>query len=472
MSSFLPNIVVSSALHDLNIKSTIDPATLKKQVNAGLDRLYGFQHEDGGWGWWKEDESMVFMTAYVVAGLSQAQAAGYTVQQYRINNAKNYLHKTLSEHPKMIADLRAYVVYALALAGDHDPKDSDSVWNLKEKLSPEGVAFAGLTMQLAKDARINDAVQKLRSMAKSEGDGAFWESEFDNLMEVEVESSAEATAFAVKLLTQVSPNDELLPKAVLWLVRHRNEGYYWYSTKQTAMVVYGVTDYLKVSKELNPSFTADVVVNGKTVLSRKFTAEDAATVSPVTVHLEKADIGNANKVEIRKSGSGRLYWSARGSYFSTDKKLYRSGTYSLNIARDYYKLTSVNNGTKITYDLSQLSGPVAGGDIIAVRVTVSGGNWKYLLMEDPIPAGTEFIEHDELYDVNNKPSWWRNWYSRREFHDNRAAIFQTYFDQQREYFYLLKVVNLGQFQISPASVQPMYQPDVLSTTEPSSLEVK
>jgi uncharacterized protein YfaS (alpha-2-macroglobulin family) len=73
--------------------------------------------------------------------------------------------------------------------------------------------------------------------------------------------------------------------------------------------------------------------------------------------------------------------------------------------------------------------------------------------------------------VNDKPSWWRNWYSRREFHDNRAAIFQTYFDQQHEYFYLLKVVNPGQFQISPASVQPMYQPDVLSTTDASTLEV-
>jgi uncharacterized protein YfaS (alpha-2-macroglobulin family) len=34
------------------------------------------------------------------------------------------------------------------------------------------------------------------------------------------------------------------------------------------------------------------------------------------------------------------------------------------------------------------------------------------------------------------------------------------------------VVNPGQFQISPASVGPMYQPDVLSTTDPASLEVK
>ena len=471
MSGFLPDVVVAEALRDLKLKSTVDPVKLKAQVNAGMQRLYDFQHEDGGWGWWKEDESMVFMTAYVVAGLSQAQAAGYEVQQSAIGSGKKFLHEALRKHPNMIADLQAYVVYSLALAGDRNTKDMESVWQKRDKLATEGIAFAGLTMQLSKDPRASEAAQRLRGMATAEGDATYWPSRFDSLMELEVESSAEATAYAVKLLSQVAPGDPLLPRAVQWLVRHRDEGYYWYSTKQTAMVIYGVIDYLKTSKELEPAFSAEVLVNGKSVLTRRFTAQDVS-IAPVQLHLEAADIAAANKIEVRKNGSGRLYWSARGSYFSTDKKLYQSGNLSLNIARDYYKLTSVNDGEKITYNLSHLNGPVASGDVIAVRVSVSGGKWRYLLMEDPIPAGTEFIERDDLYEVNDKPSWWRNWYSRREFHDNRAAIFQTYFDGQSEYFYLLKVVNPGQFQISPASVQPMYQPDVLSTTEPSSLEVR
>jgi uncharacterized protein YfaS (alpha-2-macroglobulin family) len=473
MSSFLPNVVVASALRDLKLKSAIDPAKLTAQVNAGLQRLYDFQHEDGGWGWWKEDDSLAFMTAYVVAGLAQAKSAGYDVHQAALDDGRRYLHGQLRDHPHMIADLRAYVVYALALAGDRDSKDLDSVWDGKDKLSVEGVALAGLTMEMTKDGRIDTAIHILRSAVKAEGDASYWESKRNDLMELELDNSAEATSYAVKLLSHVAPGDELLPRAVLWLARHRNEGYYWESTEQTAMVVYGVTDYLKASKELEPSFTADVVVNGKPLLSRRFTPSDVTAVVPVTVHLEQsANTAVVNKVEIRKQGSGRLYWSSQGSYFSTDKKLYRSGSFSLNVARDYYKLTSVNNGQKITYNLSPLNGPVAGGDVLAVRVTVSGGKWKYLLVEDPIPGGTEFIEHDELYEVNNKPSWWRNWYSRREFHDDRAAIFQTYFDQQREYFYLLKVVNPGQFQVSPASAQPMYQPEVLSTTDPSNLEVK
>jgi len=33
-------------------------------------------------------------------------------------------------------------------------------------------------------------------------------------------------------------------------------------------------------------------------------------------------------------------------------------------------------------------------------------------------------------------------------------------------------VNPGKFRISPASVQPMYQPSVLSTTDAAFMEVK
>ena len=49
----------------------------------------------------------------------------------------------------------------------------------------------------------------------------------------------------LKLLTKLKPASPLLPKAALWLVNHRDQGYYWASTKQTAMVVFGLTGYLK-----------------------------------------------------------------------------------------------------------------------------------------------------------------------------------------------------------------------------------
>ena len=82
------------------------------------------------------------------------------------------------------------------------------------------------------------------------------------------------------------------------------------------------------------------------------------------------------------------------------------------------------------------------------------------------------MERDNLYEIRNRPSWWGYFFTRREMHDDRMAIFQTYFPQgQQQYFYLLKVTNPGAFQVSPARVGPMYQTDVMATTESRKLEV-
>lgn len=77
-------------------------------------------------------------------------------------------------------------------------------------------------------------------------------------MDFEIDASPEATAYAMKLLARRTPSSPLLPKAALYLVTHRNEGDWWSSTKQTAMVIYGLLDYLKASGELKPDFTVKV----------------------------------------------------------------------------------------------------------------------------------------------------------------------------------------------------------------------
>ncbi len=80
------------------------------------------------------------------------------------------------------------------------------------------------------------------------------------------------------------------------------------------------------------------------------------------------------------------------------------------------------------------------------------------MIEDPIPAGAEFIQNNDSYKIPSQPDIWNYWFTRQEFHDDRAAIFATDFDGRHESFYLLKVVNLGDFSISPARVELMYQP--------------
>ncbi len=471
MSSFLPDIMVSKAVTELGLKEPIDPSDLNQKIQAGLDRLYSFQHDDGGWGWWVNDGSHPFMTAYVVAGLSEAREEGIAVRSESIEHGVTWLRKALASDEQLAPDLRAYVGYALALAGQPDTGALNALDKNKSKLSPYGSALLGLAFDSIKDSRSAELASQLEKTARQNESEAWWPARRDEMLDFTADVTPESTAYAMKLISRQYPNSAVLPKAALWLVNHRDEGYWWSSTKQTAMVIYGLVDYLKTTNELHPDFTATVAVNGQAAVTHTFNS-DGTPDTEVVLDEAKLESG-ANQIQVNSQGQGRLYYSIAAIHNSNQARFEKQGAISLNLLRDYFRLVPTKTGDHIVYELAPVEGTVAQGDTIAVRLTVTGSDWRYLMVEDPIPAGTEFIEQDNLYQIANKPPWWQYWFTRRELHDNRMAIFQTYFNEgQQQYFYLLKVVNPGLFHVSPARVQPMYQPEHQATTEARTLEVK
>jgi uncharacterized protein YfaS (alpha-2-macroglobulin family) len=236
MSSFLPDLVVSEAVDKLGVKSPIDKATLNDMIHAGMERLSSYQHDDGGWGWWPDDESRVFMTAYVVSGLGQAKNAGFKIDEQRFNKGRDWLISALVGHPDMISDLRAYVVYALTTTGNTPTEYLNKAWSSRDKLSDEGLALLGLALDAAQDSRAHDAAMQLEKRAKTTDSDAYWTGTYDGMLEYWDDTSAETTAFALKLLVRLDRGSGLLPRAAQWLGKHR-DGDYWYSTKQTAMVI-------------------------------------------------------------------------------------------------------------------------------------------------------------------------------------------------------------------------------------------
>lgn len=471
MSSFLPNIIVSKALDDLKLKSTQKPAELEAKIQAGVDRLLDFQHPDGGWGWWKTDDSSAFMTALVIEGFARAEEAGRgtpEMKQARDRGAQ-WLVAELRRERNVTADIRAYMAYALAL---HSPKERWWADSAREgSLTPHGVAKLGLAyFAIGDGARAAEMAAQLERTVKQDDSQAWWQNDRDGFMDYYYDTTPETTAAAIKLLARINPQNPLLPKTAQWLVANRSGGYYWHSTKQTAIAIDGLTEYLRASNELKPDYRVTVEVNGRNVLDRSFSGADATSPTAVKIRVPANAAGNT--IRIAQNGNGRLYWSAQANWFSTDEKQEKAGTARLNLLRDYFRLVPTQRGDRTVYQLEPLAGPVKSGDLLASRLTVTGSNWRYLLIEDPIPAGVETVEKDNLYELDEKPSWWRSWYNRRELRDDRVAIFKTYFDEgQSQFFYLFKVVNPGKFKASPARVQPMYQPAYQATTESKTFEV-
>ena len=269
------------------------------------------------------------------------------------------------------------------------------------------------------------------------------------------------------------PKSPLLAQAAQWLVANRNSGYWWASTEQTAMALYGLIDYLAVSQELNADFDVDVMVNGNAAGHRHFSSADAATGAELAIDLPADKLHAAdNAVQIVKSGSGKGILVSAGKILFDRAEALSGGTLSLNITRDYFKLVPAQKDGQVVYRLEPLNGSVLPGDTLAVHLAVNGSPAKYLLIEDPIPAGTEFVQHEDSYKILDRPSQWQYWYTRREFHDDRAALFATEFSGRHEAFYLLKVVNPGNFMVSPAHVEPMYQPEIQATSDALRLQVE
>jgi alpha-2-macroglobulin len=117
MSRFLPTIIVANTLKDLNApvnSKTIDE--LPKYVEAGLKRLYNFQQSDGGWGWWSNDKSNPYMTAYVMYGLTLAKQAGYSIDMNIYSSGLNSLKSLLESGTDIDETTRAYMIYSLSTA--------------------------------------------------------------------------------------------------------------------------------------------------------------------------------------------------------------------------------------------------------------------------------------------------------------------------------------------------------------------
>ena len=490
VSSFLPNLLVTRALTDLKLAPTERLSALDRQVSSGLQRLYDYQHDDGGWGWWKSDGNHPFMTAYALWGLDEARRAGVKVPEYRISNGARALARLHADYPRVEPDLKVYEAYVLQRAAANDPEITwytdgtehkythatarDEAWAARGRMSAYGRALLLLLLDAVKDARGNELAQTLVAEAQTRGDVSWWTVANDPLLFDAAETSIEATAFAVQALSKRDPKNPLIERAVRWMMLNRTAGY-WSSTKQTAMAIYGLLSFMQARGEAAQPFSVDVFVNGANVGRRIFSAAAMTAPDPQVVTVP-ANVG-ANQVRLVKrdppspEASARqaaLYWSASANYYDTASAGERNGTRQLALTRKYAVLTPVTVKGRLIYREQPFTGTAKPGDVLTVRLTVAGSpEWRYLAIEDPLPAGVEAIQDTTAYPLEREApdTWWSG--SRVEYRDAKTVFFQETFERGRyEYRYLVKVIAPGQFRAIPAQVSPMYVPGVHASSEP------
>src|SRR5206468_761001 len=84
----------------------------------------------------------------------------------------------------------------------------------------------------------------------------------------------ETNAVALRAFIRIDPHNRLVPMMVKWLTLQAR-GNHWRSTKETAMAVYALADYIRLNKELDVDYTLTVRLNDKVARSYRVTAANA-----------------------------------------------------------------------------------------------------------------------------------------------------------------------------------------------------
>ena len=442
MSRFLPAVITAKTLRDLGLqpedvmgrifggietntanathpKGKHDLAELDAMTKAGLERLYDFQHSDGGWAWWKDGDSDRWMTAYVVWGLSLARDAGVKVKEEVLSRGKDYLSKTIVEEEEN-PDMQAFMLHALGayyapfvdqLTSPSVPKAFDNLWNKREALNAYTRALLALSAHyfhnpgrakilienlengVKRDARpdtsvlIGGKVENAGVMGTAHWgeDGIYWRWS---------DGGVEATAFALRALLAIDPQNKLIEPVTNWLIKNRR-GAQWSNTRDTAIVVLAMNDYLRVSGELKPELEYELIVNGKSIAKKKISGADVFN-APSRFTIDPKLIKDANEIRIvRKQGDTPIYFAVEGKFFSLEEPITPAGN-EIFVKREYYKLVGRPTLLKgFVYDKEPLRDgeSVKSGERVETLITIEAkNNYEYLLFEDLKPAGFEAVE--------------------------------------------------------------------------------
>jgi hypothetical protein len=272
-----------------------------------------------------------------------------------------------------------------------------------------------------------------------------------------MDNNVETTAYILKSKVAMEPDNKELHKIVRWLVSKRR-GDYWYSTKDTAAIVYTLVDYLAISDELNPDFKVELLVNGKEILSEKITKENMFKFDGMKVLKEGEFKEGENEIVIEKEGKGALYWSIVLKHFSPGKFDEPKGV--IEIERRYGKITW-EEGKRVVEPLDS-GDEVKVGEEIEVEVDVySTDTLEYIMIEDPLPSGFEPVK--EQRDYYNYWNWrWNYWYVRKEYRDEKVTVASTVLSPRthQKIVYVIRAETPGNIYVLPTYAYNMYSPEV------------
>ena len=476
VSRFLPNVLTARALAELGLNNPDLAAKLDEQVSVGLQRLYTRQNVDGGWGWFAQEKSNPYTSAYVLFGLVSAKESGYDVDTEVMARGARFLQRQLKSPDKLEGyklNQQAFFVYvldryAVAAGGERPLSEAQLLYEERERMALYAQAYLALTLQ-SQSAVADTAAQAqallddLSGRAINSATGAHWEEERPHTDDWwTMNTDTRTTSIILDAIIAIQPDHPLGPNVVRWLMSARTADR-WESTHETAWALIALTDWLVASGELQANYAWDVALNGAPIGSGTVTPDTVLEAETLQVAIADllADQLNILLME-RTPGPGQLYYTAYLRAFLPVPDL-KPVSRGLTIARRY-TLHTTDESDAPAPDITSAN----VGDIIDVELTIVAPSvLHYLLVEDPIPAGTEPIDtslattsqqlsgpevEQQQGEGEPRPYWWDWWWTPTSFElkDDKVAMFATELLPGAYTFrYQLRASIAGDFNVLP-----------------------
>ncbi|MFP6872709.1 MAG: MG2 domain-containing protein [Verrucomicrobiales bacterium] len=477
----------------LDTNPVFNDKKVDKMVKAGVERLTSMQNADGGWGWFhaRGGHSYAHTTAVVIHGLQLARQNDVAIvpgvlekgiqwlkryQDEQVTRIKNWAKK--KKPGKAHADnLDAFVFMVLCDADKVDAQMRDFLYRDRNQLAVYAKAMLGLSMH--KIGKVKERDMLIRNIEQflvtdDENQSAYLELGNKGYWWYWYGSEFEAQAYYLKLLCVAKPKSKQASGLVKYLINNRKHATYWSNTRDTAICIEAIADYIRATGEDEPDMTVEILLDGKKVKEVEINKKNLFSFDNKLVLLGDAVDTGEHTVEFRKKGKGPLYFNAYLTNFTLEDFITKAGL-EVKVERRYYKLspeekTIKNVGArgqaldqkveKFKRELLASGATLKSGDLVEIELIIESKNdYEYLMFEDMKAAGFEPVELRSGYSNNGMGAY-------MELRDQKVTFFvRSLARGKHSLSYRMRAETPGKFSALPTRGEAMYAPELKANSD-------
>ncbi|MGD0898783.1 MAG: alpha-2-macroglobulin, partial [Thermoguttaceae bacterium] len=294
-------------------------------------------------------------------------------------------------------------------------------------------------------------------------------------------SEYEAHAYYLKLLARTDPKGELASRLVKYLLNNRKHASYWNSTRDTAICIEAMAEYLRKSGEDRPEMTVEVFWDGKLQKAVEITPKTLFGFDNKFVLRGLAVTAGQHEVKLVKKGAGPLYYNGYLTTFTLEDPIARAGL-EIKVQRRYYQLVKEDKTRQAAGSRGQVVdekvekyrrvelenlATLTTGDLVEIELEIDSKNdYEYVVFEDMKPAGFEPVDQRSGYTGNDLGAY-------VEYRDNRVVLFaRTLARGKHSVAYRMRAETPGRFSALPTRAWAMYAPELKANSDEIKLQVK